>query len=132
LSVFLDGKEKKKEMVNVLDPLNMGDHIGYHFLHWLISRYTKFNENIQYNIRTIESGVAVIDQILASQDDDFFCENNRYLDQHYYYRGMNEFNNNYRVNDNDRDENQLGDYELSTYTDQLNAFIAQLILSLLI
>ena len=73
-------------MANVLGT----EHVGYHILHWIISQsglwYTKFNENIQQNIRTIESGVAVIDEILTPNEDDFyFYENNeRGTDERHY------------------------------------------------
>lgn len=68
-------------MVNsLMEPL-MGDHVGYHILHWIISQsglwYAKFNENVQYNLRTFESGMAVIDEVLTPPEDDFyFFENN--------------------------------------------------------
>jgi hypothetical protein len=90
-------------MVNVLVEPLMGDHVGYHILHWIISQsgwwYSKFNENIQQNIRTIESGVAVIDEILTDDEDDFyFFENNE--------RGTNERHYRYYFISND-DNDQL-------------------------
>lgn len=78
-------------MVNLtLEPL-LSDHVGYHILHWIVSQsglwYSKFNENIQQNLRTIESGVAVIDEILTPQEDDFyFYENNELGDEGRHYR----------------------------------------------
>lgn len=106
-------------MVNVLVEPLMGDHVGYHILHWLISQsglwYTKFNENIQQNIRTIESGVAVIDEILTPDEDDFyFFENNeRGTDErHYRYYFISDDNvsgvvGQRRVNDNENVRNEL-------------------------
>jgi hypothetical protein len=60
-------------MVNVMvDPFS--DHVGYHILHWIISQsgawYSKVNENFQSNLRSLETGVAVIDGILTPQEDE--------------------------------------------------------------
>lgn len=55
---------------------NFSDYVGYHFFHWLISRsgdwYVKMNENLQDNLRSIENGVAVIDDILTQSVEDFY------------------------------------------------------------
>lgn len=100
----------------VLVEPSVSDHVGYNILHWIISQsgmwYTKFNENIQHNLRTIESGVAAIDEILTPQDDDLFYEmNNQYVDRAYYYYHQNVrpngINDNYDVNGNENYENQL-------------------------
>ncbi|KAG5673955.1 hypothetical protein PVAND_003951 [Polypedilum vanderplanki] len=113
-------------MVNLLiERPTIRDHVGYNIIHWIISQsgmwYTKFNENIQHNLRTIESGVAVIDEILTPQEDDILYDNNnefidRANDRLYYYhnnafnRRLNQINgNNYRVNGNDNNANQLND-----------------------
>lgn len=98
-------------MVNVLVEPLMGDHVGYHIIHWIISQsgwwYSKFNENIQQNIRTIESGVAVIDEILTPDEDDFyFFENNERgtAERHYRYYFISDDNLDgvgRRVNDNE-------------------------------
>jgi hypothetical protein len=119
-------------MVNLLiEQPTIRDHVGYNIIHWIISQsgmwYTKFNENIQHNLRTIESGVAVIDEILTPQEDDFLYDNNnefidRANDRIYYYhhhrhynnafnRRVNQINGNYRVNDNNA-LNQLNDNQL--------------------
>lgn len=68
-------------MVNVsVDPLS--DHVGYHILHWIVSQsgawYSKVNENFQDNLRSLETGVAVIDDILTPKEDDV-PEGNRQL-----------------------------------------------------
>jgi hypothetical protein len=60
-------------MVNVsVDPLS--DHVGYHILHWIVSQsgawYSKVNENFQDNLRSLETGVAVIDDILTPKQDE--------------------------------------------------------------
>lgn len=113
-------------MVNVIVEPLMSDHVGYHILHWLISQsglwYTKIHENLQHNLRTIESGVSVIDEILTPQDDDFyFYENNQfgndnrllrfYYQQHCHNLNVNRGDDNceQRVNDNENgiDINQL-------------------------
>ncbi|CRK95436.1 CLUMA_CG008698, isoform A [Clunio marinus] len=69
-------------MVNVtVDPLS--DHVGYHILHWIISQsgewYSKVNENLQDNLRSIESGVAVIDEILTPKEEEVPYENQQYV-----------------------------------------------------
>lgn len=98
----------------VLVQQQLGDHIGYNIIHWIISQsgiwYTKFNENIQSNLRTIESGVAVIDEILTPQDDDLLYElNNQFVDHDraYYYHQNIRLNDNYYVNGNENYGNQL-------------------------
>lgn len=110
-------KEALKKMVNILvDRPTFRDHVGYNIIHWIISQsgmlYTKFNENIQHNLRTIESGVAVIDEILTPQDEDefFYENNNQYIDRLYFYhnnnalnRRMNPMNDNFYVNGNEND-----------------------------
>lgn len=65
-------------MVNIaVDPLS--DHVGYHLLHWVISQsgawYSKVNENLQDNLRSLETGVAVIDDILTPKEDEVPFEN---------------------------------------------------------
>jgi hypothetical protein len=65
-------------MVNVVvDPLS--DHVGYHILHWIVSQsgawYTKVNENLQDNLRSLETGVGIIDEILTPKEDDNQHEN---------------------------------------------------------
>lgn len=107
-------------MVNVLVEPLMGDHVGYHILHWIISQsglwYSKVNDNIQQNLRTIESGVAVLDEILTPPEDDFyFFENNERgtNERHYrYYFISNDHldaGQQRRVNDNENlnNSNQL-------------------------
>jgi len=98
----------------VLVQQQLSDHIGYNIIHWIISQsgiwYTKFNENIQSNLRTIESGVAVIDEILTPQDDDLLYElNNQYVDHDraYYYHQNIRLNGNYYANGNENYGNQL-------------------------
>jgi hypothetical protein len=98
----------------VLVQQQLSDHIGYNIIHWIISQsgiwYTKFNENIQSNLRTIESGVAVIDEILTPQDDDLLYElNNQYVDHDraYYYHQNIRLNDNYYANGNENYGNQL-------------------------
>jgi hypothetical protein len=61
-------------MVNIIvDPLT--DHIGKHILHWIINQsgqlYSKVNENLQNNLKNIETGVAVIDHILTPTEEEF-------------------------------------------------------------
>lgn len=65
-------------MVNVIvDPLS--DHVGYHILHWIVSQsgawYSKVNENLQDNLRSLECGVAVIDDILTPKEEENPYEN---------------------------------------------------------
>lgn len=65
-------------MVNVIvDPLS--DHVGYHLIHWVISQsgawYSKVNENLQDNLRSLETGVAVIDDILTPKEEENPFEN---------------------------------------------------------
>lgn len=65
-------------MVNVVvDPLS--DHVGYHILHWIVSQsgawYSKVNENLQDNLRSLETGVAVIDDILTPKEEENPYEN---------------------------------------------------------
>lgn len=57
-------------MVHVVDPLS--EHVGYHILHWIISQYSKVNENLQDNLRSLETGVAVIDDILSPKEEELF------------------------------------------------------------
>lgn len=77
-------------MVNViLDPLS--DHVGYHLLHWVVSQsgawYSKVNENLQDNLRSIETGVAVIDDILTPKEEEIPFENQQHIEpEHYRYR----------------------------------------------
>jgi hypothetical protein len=76
-----DDRVDESNMVNVsVDPLS--DHVGYHILHWIVSQsgawYSKVNENFQDNLRTFETGVAVIDDILTPRDDEVL-EGNRQL-----------------------------------------------------
>jgi hypothetical protein len=68
----------ESNMVNVVvDPLS--DHVGYHILHWIVSQsgawYTKVNENLQDNLRSLETGVGIIDEILTPKEDDNQHEN---------------------------------------------------------
>lgn len=70
--------ESSVAMVNVIvDPLS--DHVGYHILHWIISQsgewYSRVNENIKDNLRSLESGVAVIDDILTPKEEETPYEN---------------------------------------------------------
>lgn len=57
------------------------EYVGYHFFHWLISRsgdwYGKINENLQDNLRSIENGVAVIDDILTQQVEESMSYENQ-------------------------------------------------------
>lgn len=83
-------------MVSVIvDPFS--DHFGYHILHWIISQsgawYSKVNENLQYNLRSLETGVSVIDNILTPKDEEEFPHGNQ---QH--IRDVEEIN--YDRNDN--------------------------------
>jgi hypothetical protein len=59
--------------------VKFSEYMGYHFFHWLISRsgdwYMKVNENLQDNLRSIENGVAVIDDILTQQVEESIYEN---------------------------------------------------------
>lgn len=60
-------------MINIaVDPLS--DHIGRHILHWIITQsgqwYSKVNANLQDNLRNIETGVAVIDNILSPKEEE--------------------------------------------------------------
>lgn len=77
-------------MVNViLDPLS--DHVGYHLLHWVVSQsgewYSKVNENLQDNLRSIETGVAVIDDILTPKEEEIPFENQQNVEaEHYRHR----------------------------------------------
>lgn len=69
-------------MVNVMvDPFS--DHVGYHILHWIISQsgawYSKVNENLQSNLRSLETGVAVIDGILTPQEDEVPYGNQQHI-----------------------------------------------------
>lgn len=114
-------------MVNVLVEPLMGDHFGYHILHWIISQsglwYSKFNENIQQNLRTIESGVAVIDEILTDDEDDFyFFENNeRGTDQRQYrfYFISNDGNNHRVIGNQPRVNDNENGNELQRHNEQL-------------
>lgn len=70
-------------MVNVIvDPLS--DHVGYHIIHWIISQsgawYAKVNENFQDNLRSLETGVAVIDDILTPKEEESMHENQQNAD----------------------------------------------------
>lgn len=70
-------------MVNVIvDPLS--DHVGYHLLHWIISQsgawYSKVNENLQDNLRSLETGVAVIDDILTPKEEEIPYENQQHVE----------------------------------------------------
>lgn len=69
-------------MVNVIDPLS--DHVGYHILHWVISQsgawYTKVNENLQDNLRSLETGVAVIDDILTPKEEENPFDNQQHIE----------------------------------------------------
>lgn len=115
-------------MVNALvEPWLMGDHIGYHILHWIITQsglwYSKLNENFQNNLRTIESGVAVIDEILTPDDDDFyFYENNQLGNDNRLYRFYYNCNNhhNLEVNSERRSAGGANDNE------NVNNFVNQL------
>jgi hypothetical protein len=111
-------------MVNLtLEPL-LSDHVGYHILHWIVSQsglwYSKVNENIQQNLRTIESGVAVIDEILTPQEDDFyFFENNELGDEgrhyrFYYHHLDNQHCHNVNVNRRDNCRRRVSDNENCT------------------
>jgi hypothetical protein len=72
--------------VAVADVHNVNEFYSFNLLNWIFARssdlYSKFNENIQYNLRTIESGVAVIDEILThEEEEDFYLfENNQYVE----------------------------------------------------
>lgn len=79
-------------MVNViLDPLS--DHVGYHLLHWVVSQsgawYSKVNENLQDNLRSIETGVAVIDDILTPKEEEIPFENQQHIEAEYYRHRRN-------------------------------------------
>lgn len=70
-------------MVNVIvDPLS--DHVGYHIIHWIISQsgawYAKVNENFQDNLRSLETGVSVIDDILTPKEEESMHENQQNAD----------------------------------------------------
>lgn len=70
-------------MVNVIvDPLS--DHVGYHLIHWVISQsgawYSKVNENLQDNLRSLETGVAVIDDILTPKEEEHPFENQQNIE----------------------------------------------------
>lgn len=69
------------EMVNV-GPLS--DHVGYHLLHWVISQsgawYSKVNENLQDNLRSLETGVAVIDDILTPREEESPFDNQQHVE----------------------------------------------------
>lgn len=70
-------------MVNItVEPLS--DHVGYHLLHWVISQsgawYSKVNENLQDNLRSLETGVAVIDDILTPKEEDNHNENHENIE----------------------------------------------------
>lgn len=70
-------------MVNVIvDPLS--DHVGYHLIHWVISQsgawYSKVNENLQDNLRSLETGVAVIDDILTPKEEENPFENQQNIE----------------------------------------------------
>lgn len=71
-------------MVNIaLDPLS-DYHVGYHLLHWLVSQsgawYSKVNENLQDNLRSLETGVAVIDDILTPEEEEVPVGNQQHVD----------------------------------------------------
>lgn len=75
--------ESGAAMVNVIvDPLS--DHVGYHILHWIISQsgawYSKVNENLQDNLRSLETGVAVIDDILTPKEEENPYENQQVVE----------------------------------------------------
>ena len=70
-------------MVNVIvEPLS--DHVGYHLLHWIVSQsgawYSKVNENLQDNLRSLETGVAVIDEILTPKEEENPYENQQLVE----------------------------------------------------
>lgn len=93
-------------MVNVIvDPLS--DHVGYHILHWIISQsgawYSKVNENLQDNLRSLETGVAVIDDILTPKEEENPYENQQHIeveDNHFNLNGIfpNHDNNDHHIN----------------------------------
>lgn len=90
-------------MVNVIvDPLS--DHVGYHLLHWVVSQsgawYSKVNENLQDNLRSLETGVAVIDDILTPKEEESPYDNQQIIDNEdnrYNYHEMNA-NNDHHLN----------------------------------
>ena len=82
-------------MVNVfVDPLS--DHIGRHFLHWIVQQsaawYSKVNENLQVNLINLESGVAVIDHILTPKEEEIPIGNRENIRDE---ENRIDFNNNY-------------------------------------
>lgn len=92
-------------MVNVtVDPLS--DQVGYHVLHWIISQsgawYAKVNENIQDNLRSLENGVAVIDDILTPKEEESLNENQQNADIEEHpsndYRFFHRNGNNHHIN----------------------------------
>lgn len=125
-------------MVNaIVEPL-MSDHVGYHILHWLISQsglwYTKINENLQHNLRTIESGVSVIDEILTPQDDDFyFYENNQFGNDdrllRFYYQQQQQQQqcDNLNGDENCEQQQRVNDNENGIDINQLQRFNEQLL-----
>lgn len=66
-------------MVHVVDPLS--EHVGYHILHWIISQYSKVNENLQDNLRSLETGVAVIDDILSPKEEELPFDNQQNVER---------------------------------------------------
>lgn len=93
-------------MVIIVDPLS--DHVGYHILHWIISQsgawYSKVNENLQDNLRSLETGVAVIDDILTPKEEEISYENQQHVEaeEQRFHQGL--FENN---DDNDHHINIL-------------------------
>lgn len=104
-------------MVNIaVEPLS--DHVGYHLLHWLISQsgawYSKVNENLQDNLRSLETGVAVIDDILTPKEEEISFENqqNVEVEEQFYHQNsddhhLNILNQIINMNINYNHENNL-------------------------
>lgn len=95
--------DESAAMVNVIvDPLS--DHVGYHILHWIISQsgawYTKVNENLQDNLRSLETGVAVIDDILTPKEEELPYENQQRIDneESRYVNGIQNNSNDHHIN----------------------------------
>lgn len=90
-------------MVNVIvDPLS--DHVGYHILHWIISQsgawYSKVNENLQDNLRSLETGVAVIDDILTPKEEEIPYENQQHVEaeEPRFHQGLFQNDNDHHLN----------------------------------
>lgn len=96
-------------MVNVVVD-TFSDRVGYHIIHWIASMsgawYAKVNENIQDNLRSIETGVAVIDDILTPKEEEVPYENQQngdiefenQMEELYYHRYGNQRGSNHHIN----------------------------------